>query len=458
MASQKGDIVSSDRHYFNRCVDIDEKTGKKTFETYSLWNRASDCELDDGTNVQDRLTEIIENVDDLKSTDSIGGWNFNQNAFYRNSTNIGTEGGAYLGKDGISVGNHFVVDNKGVIIQSGSVRNIYKSRLDLEEFLGPDEKDLLYITNNQIVQVKFNQVYIGDKIGLRISYWYRYSKTYHGEYYGMNGMSEDYEIDVEYNNLNNDSYTFKMQLDEDSHILTIDIPGRLINGYGGSIGSHLDGYDGYKYKDNELKSIITLLKPSKNSGYKETEVKEVTIKQSNGIIIKQFDGIIIGQSKLIIDTINNQIVDMDNFKIDKETLCHNGISTSSSGNYVMVDSNGYFHRGSSSSERYKKDITQNICDILNPHNLYDLNIYQFKYNDDYLQSSDQRYGKDIIGFIAEDIYEKYPVACNLNDKGLPEVPEYNMLIAPMLKLIQEQHSDIEKLKEEIKNIQKKSNK
>lgn len=42
MAGQKGDIVSANRHYFNRCVSIDENTGKKTFEAYSLWNKASD--------------------------------------------------------------------------------------------------------------------------------------------------------------------------------------------------------------------------------------------------------------------------------------------------------------------------------------------------------------------------------------------------------------------------------
>ena len=52
----------------------------------------------------------------------------------------------------------------------------------------------------------------------------------------------------------------------------------------------------------------------------------------------------------------------------------------------------------------------------------------------------------------EDLYEKYPIACDLNADGLPENPNYNLLIAPMLKLIQEQHEDIESLKEKIENL------
>lgn len=48
----------------------------------------------------------------------------------------------------------------------------------------------------------------------------------------------------------------------------------------------------------------------------------------------------------------------------------------------------------------------------------------------------------------------YPIACNLKD-GEPEVPEYNMLIAPMLKLIQEQHKEIEQMKQRIEILEQK---
>ena len=99
----------------------------------------------------------------------------------------------------------------------------------------------------------------------------------------------------------------------------------------------------------------------------------------------------------------------------------------------------------SSSKKYKNHITTQLSDSLNPHRLYSLPVIQFQYKDSYLSPGDQRFGKDIIGFLAEDVNEIYPIACNLKN-GEPEVPEYNMLIAPMLKLIQEQHEEIETLK------------
>ena len=140
-------------------------------------------------------------------------------------------------------------------------------------------------------------------------------------------------------------------------------------------------------------------------------------------------------------------------------LCNTHIisKTVSSGSTLRVDSDGYIWKYSSSSERYKDNMTTNISEELNPHKLYNVNIYDFKYKKDYLSPSDQRYDQNIIGFKAEQLYEEYPIACNLDEDGKPEVPEYNILIAPMLKLIQEQHEDIEKLKEEIKFLKETVN-
>lgn len=115
---------------------------------------------------------------------------------------------------------------------------------------------------------------------------------------------------------------------------------------------------------------------------------------------------------------------------------------------------GIFVSSSSSSQKYKCDITHDISSALNPHKLYDLPIIQFKYNDDYLVKGDQRYQKDIIGFLAEDIYDIYPIACDLKN-GEPEAPNYHILMAPMLKLIQEQHEEIEKLKKRIEILERK---
>lgn len=48
--SKKGERVSSG--YWNVCTDINESTGEKTFQTYSLYSKAADRETDDGSNLQ----------------------------------------------------------------------------------------------------------------------------------------------------------------------------------------------------------------------------------------------------------------------------------------------------------------------------------------------------------------------------------------------------------------------
>lgn len=143
-----------------------------------------------------------------------------------------------------------------------------------------------------------------------------------------------------------------------------------------------------------------------------------------------------------------------NVVISSDALKHFGVynSTISSGSQLRISEDGTIQRYSSSSKRYKKDVTSDIPSELNPEKLYDLDIVSYKYNDNYLPSTDQRYRHDILGFIAEDVYEKYPEACNLNEDGTPEMWEINILFPAALKLIQEQHKEIDKLKEQIESI------
>ena len=103
-------------------------------------------------------------------------------------------------------------------------------------------------------------------------------------------------------------------------------------------------------------------------------------------------------------------------------------------------------RSTSSSRRYKTDITEDLG-ALDPAVLYDLPVVRFKYRDDYLNENDARYGKDVIGFIAEVMAEKYPIAVQYDDEGRPEMWEGNYIVPAMLKLIQEQKKEIDKLKE-----------
>lgn len=107
---------------------------------------------------------------------------------------------------------------------------------------------------------------------------------------------------------------------------------------------------------------------------------------------------------------------------------------------------------SASSEQIKDEIKSIENTELNPQNLYDVNVVQFKYKPDVLEWDDERYGKELIGFIIEDLNEKYPIAVDKADEYDSKTWNWNSayMIPAMLKLIQEQHKEIEELKELMK--------
>lgn len=119
--------------------------------------------------------------------------------------------------------------------------------------------------------------------------------------------------------------------------------------------------------------------------------------------------------------------------------------TSGSGTSVVVNSKtGQLYKTSSSSRRYKHDIrTLDSADWL-----YDIPVVLFKYNEGYLLDGDEAEGKDIPGFIAEDI-EKYSPISNVHDGDEPEMWKVEVIVPQMLKLIQDQHKKIEELEARI---------
>lgn len=103
---------------------------------------------------------------------------------------------------------------------------------------------------------------------------------------------------------------------------------------------------------------------------------------------------------------------------------------------------------SGSSRTFKNDIKPVENDELNPERLYNVEVVQFKYNENYLDENDQRYGVDCIGFIAEQVNEVYPIAADC-ETGSPRNWEMRYIIPPMLALIQQQKKEIDKLKEQV---------
>ena len=110
---------------------------------------------------------------------------------------------------------------------------------------------------------------------------------------------------------------------------------------------------------------------------------------------------------------------------------------------MFINNGGSLWRSTASSKRYKENITEDLGE-LDPEKLYDLPVVKFRFNDDYIAKEDERAGKDVIGFIAEDVDELYPIAVRHED-GKAEMWESNYIIPAMMKLIQNQKKEIDEL-------------
>lgn len=118
---------------------------------------------------------------------------------------------------------------------------------------------------------------------------------------------------------------------------------------------------------------------------------------------------------------------------------------------LYVDQNGLL-QSSTSSARYKKDISTEFSEDLDPHKLYALPVKQYQYKDEH---KDKQLVEGMqVGLIAEDVDKYYPNACQYNDDGEPESWRERIVLPAMLKLIQEQKAEIDELRARIDKIEK----
>lgn len=112
---------------------------------------------------------------------------------------------------------------------------------------------------------------------------------------------------------------------------------------------------------------------------------------------------------------------------------------------------------SGSLRKWKKDIEDIKDESIDPTRLYDLPVRQFRWREDSPFASEYSTEKLIPGFIAEEMDKHYPIAAvyRLDEEDgeykLASWGERN-LIPAMLKLIQDQHKDIELLKERLDKL------
>ena len=119
----------------------------------------------------------------------------------------------------------------------------------------------------------------------------------------------------------------------------------------------------------------------------------------------------------------------------------------------------YYTSWTASSEQIKTAIEPVTSSKLDPRNLYDVDIVQFRYKDGIIDKEDQRCGQDLIGFVIENLNEKYPVAVDKEIMDDPKTWSWNnaYLIPPMLKLIQDQKAQIDELKFRMREIEEEIN-
>lgn len=156
----------------------------------------------------------------------------------------------------------------------------------------------------------------------------------------------------------------------------------------------------------------------------------------------------IGSDSVIGDSADPfKLVHTKNVKVYSETTTSNA--------YCGFSSSNYLQKYSGSSERHKHNIHSLNDDLKSRFNsLYDLEVKNWTYNDDYIDPNDQLYQKETFGLIAEDLEKVLPEFIVYDNGQVDNYRDRNLLNA-MLVLIQEQKKKIDELELLIQDINNK---
>lgn len=100
-----------------------------------------------------------------------------------------------------------------------------------------------------------------------------------------------------------------------------------------------------------------------------------------------------------------------------------------------------------SSSRYKEAISETFDAKINPKNLLNVKVVQFKYKNDAIGKDDSLFDRTILGFIAENFEEEFPSAVLYNSDGTTENVYDRSIIAGTLKLVQDMYKNMEKMRQ-----------
>ncbi len=84
--------------------------------------------------------------------------------------------------------------------------------------------------------------------------------------------------------------------------------------------------------------------------------------------------------------------------------------------------------------------------------LYKIKVIWAKYKDGYLMEQDERCGKEMPMFIAEDIDRRFPIAVDHDEKGRAENWNYRIMIPCMFAMLKNEHEKVKELQSELEPI------
>lgn len=453
--------------------------------------------------------DIIANTLTANQSGTIAGWTFDENGFYKGENDFASKEGMYLGNNGLSIKDYFSVDTNGFIfkdknyvVNDYNTSSIETNSIKIDKNIGISENDYILICFNSSKEVIIGDFNIGfsyengigyyeisnsecniythsdlsslwnDKNNSLINrYMYRLISTYGAKYVALYPISKFTCFDFN----NTDYYNLNIVY---TNFSTIDFIGVVIN-YNNIINKF------FVNKFNTKKNGMIIDSEAKKISIDDIDITSSSIIGRNNYSI-QFGGNLNSEpgncypgTTIIVpdnyDTISTTIIDFDGIRSANNDIptydfyfsrfygikSPTTYSDKVSGKSLYINSDGLIGL-SSSSKRFKNSISTTLSKVSDPHGLYDIDIVQYKYNNDYFSSpNDEGIGKYFIGFIAENVAEKFKVGATFDKEGLPDGWDIRYMFPAALKLIQEQYYSIQELQKndqdkdrEIKNLQK----
>lgn len=125
------------------------------------------------------------------------------------------------------------------------------------------------------------------------------------------------------------------------------------------------------------------------------------------------------------------------------------------GSNLGKNSNGDVGTIASSSMHYK--ILGKIVKEDELEDLYKIKVIWAKYKDGYLMEQDERCGKEMPMFIAEDIDRRFPIAVDHDEKGRAENWNYRIMIPCMFAMLKNEHEKVKNLQSELDSVKAELN-